>query len=410
MIENAKERKCFIVPDDDMLRVIRRAKISSDEFVELLKPTSTVFNNTMWKVMWHNFNCLESNGLSVFTVSSCFACSWQATFSVELKRTLLSIKSTDARHKLLCVMLDIAQGKLATRYQWDVTASLCSKIAQVRPTAKLFLVWSVDLEFVPQVKQVLKFWDAVAQPRLRPLLKRLEAGFATCTDAYLNRCLVRQEAGRYVCSVSKLVLVRWWVLAGICTDLKLPCATVEFRGTVVIPKVWEQDDGFIPYKALDRDVVQPNDPMDDSMLEKTYVDESILQMKFFALNSGIAHQLITGVDGSNFELPFVVNDDEARIIGYPKSSFIIGRSGTGKTTVLTTKLLQRQQQFLLAERGFQDTERSNDALDGPKDTGAKSDRALRQALVTRSPKLCAAIKNHINKIQRYTKKSKFGNS
>ncbi|GKC89789.1 UvrD-like helicase, ATP-binding domain, P-loop containing nucleoside triphosphate hydrolase [Tanacetum coccineum] len=40
----------------------------------------------------------------------------------------------------------------------------------------------------------------------------------------------------------------------------------------------------------------------------------------------------------------------------PKTSFIIGRSGTGKTTILTTKLLQHEQKFRIASDGIYDGE------------------------------------------------------
>ncbi|KAI5351768.1 hypothetical protein L3X38_004659 [Prunus dulcis] len=39
------------------------------------------------------------------------------------------------------------------------------------------------------------------------------------------------------------------------------------------------------------------------------------------------------------------------IILYHKSSFIVGRSGTGKTTVLTMKLFQNEQCYQLAVQG-----------------------------------------------------------
>ena len=40
------------------------------------------------------------------------------------------------------------------------------------------------------------------------------------------------------------------------------------------------------------------------------------------------------------------------IIYFDKSSFILGRSGTGKTTVLVRKLFQKEQLYHIASEGF----------------------------------------------------------
>ncbi|KAL2542930.1 Uncharacterized protein Adt_03908 [Abeliophyllum distichum] len=51
------------------------------------------------------------------------------------------------------------------------------------------------------------------------------------------------------------------------------------------------------------------------------------------------------------------NDQEREIILFPKSSFILGRSGTGKTTVLTMKLHRKIEQYCIASNGFISEER-----------------------------------------------------
>lgn len=168
---------------------------------------------------------------------------------------------------------------------------------------------------------------------------------------------------------------------------------------MVTPVTWKQDAAFIRFKAPGRDSSNGSDLADSVVLEKSCVDDSILLMKFFALNSGIAHQLLTASDGSEIELPFEVNEEEARIIHHPSSSFILGRSGTGKTTVITTKLLHRQQRAWLAENGFQDRTSSGEREQSTVKT--TNTGILKQAVITRSPKLSVAIKHHISKMQRY---------
>ena len=51
-------------------------------------------------------------------------------------------------------------------------------------------------------------------------------------------------------------------------------------------------------------------------------------MKFFPLSSNVARQMLVAATGKAAgEVPFVVNQQEAAIIDYPQSVFILGRSG-----------------------------------------------------------------------------------
>lgn len=179
------------------------------------------------------------------------------------------------------------------------------------------------------------------------------------------------------------------------------------RTKLVVPAEWVSDPFFAWYKLptekqkTDISISPPGtqDAGADAALENSAVDESIRLMKFYSLSyTGIAHQLLTASNGSQIELPFEVNEQEAAIVHYPRSSFIIGRSGTGKTTVITTKILQREQDFGRVTNGI------SEDVDGiPKGSDSVSERSqvLRQALITLSSKLCAAVKHNIAKTRRY---------
>ncbi|GJR22807.1 UvrD-like helicase, ATP-binding domain, P-loop containing nucleoside triphosphate hydrolase [Tanacetum coccineum] len=68
---------------------------------------------------------------------------------------------------------------------------------------------------------------------------------------------------------------------------------------------------------------------------------------------------ITCVDNSkDVDLPMQVNDEQMDIILSRKSSFIIGRSGTGKTTILTMKLFQHEHEFQIASDSIFEAESS----------------------------------------------------
>ncbi|CAB4263926.1 unnamed protein product [Prunus armeniaca] len=115
-----------------------------------------------------------------------------------------------------------------------------------------------------------------------------------------------------------------------------------------------------------------------------------LRSLFYSLSSGVVNHLLSDHEGRELDLPFELADQEMEIVLYRKSSFIVGRSGTGKTTVLTMKLFQNEQRYQLAVQGCVScqnsmVEQSTSATKG----------TLHQFFVTVSPKLCFAIKQHV---------------
>ncbi|CAI5957750.1 unnamed protein product [Closterium sp. NIES-64] len=172
--------------------------------------------------------------------------------------------------------------------------------------------------------------------------------------------------------------------------------------------------------------------MSKSALERAPVDESVLLMKFYQLSLGSARQLLTAAQG---ELPFEVNEQEALIVHYLGSLFVLGRSGTGKTTIFTHRLLRLERMFLRAMgergqlgpavetgsgvsgrgsavrarvggeggRGKAVGEGKGGREEGGEDGEGREARGvgtLRQVIVTLSSRLCAAIRHHVYKVRR----------
>ncbi|CAI6007409.1 unnamed protein product [Closterium sp. NIES-65] len=170
----------------------------------------------------------------------------------------------------------------------------------------------------------------------------------------------------------------------------------------------------------------------ESALERAPVDESVLLMKFYQLSLGSARQLLTAAQG---ELPFEVNEQEALIVHYLGSLFVLGRSGTGKTTIFTHRLLRLERMFLRAMgergqlgpavetgsgvsgrgsavrarvggeggRGKAVGEGKGGREEGGEDGEGREARGvgtLRQVIVTLSSRLCAAIRHHVYKVRR----------
>eukprot|EP01018_Ginkgo_biloba_P022873 Gb_27383 [translate_table: standard] len=181
---------------------------------------------------------------------------------------------------------------------------------------------------------------------------------------------------------------------------------------MMVPIRWKVDPQFVWYKCLQQSKIsQPLEcnhlDADEISFEHARVQESLLLMKFYSLSSGIANQLLTARDGSEIDLPFEMNQEELKIVQFPRSSFILGRSGTGKTTVLTTRLLQKEHQSYIASHGFSHQEKNEfqEVERRKKEDEILYDienrNTLRQLFITVSAKLCSAIRNHIGRIHRY---------
>ena len=170
------------------------------------------------------------------------------------------------------------------------------------------------------------------------------------------------------------------------------------------PKVWDVGHDINRYNMDCKvDAHEEHDLADTSYaIENSKVSESFLLMKFYSLSSGVAKHLLTASDGSEIDIPFELTDEEQEIIQFPLTSFIVGRSGTGKTTVLTMKLIQNEQQSLIASQGLNLDGADLSGVDDNNIMSTKNggESSVKQVFITVSPKLCSAIKDHICKLKR----------
>lgn len=180
-----------------------------------------------------------------------------------------------------------------------------------------------------------------------------------------------------------------------------------FIRNLEVPKTWPASSKIIQFKNKDEARRNESSGASDHecYIENSKVSESFLLMKFYSLSSGMVSHLLSDHEGRELDLPFEVTDQEQDIILYHRSSFILGRSGTGKTTVLTMKLFQKEQQHHMAIEGFQgDNDNSSINATYRKEVGAGVGQTqvpvLRQLFVTVSPKLCYAVKQHVSHLKR----------
>ena len=169
-----------------------------------------------------------------------------------------------------------------------------------------------------------------------------------------------------------------------------------------VPKSWPASQKIIRFRYVsggeNESEVSMNPGTVRNHIENSKVSESLLLMKFYSLSCGVVRHLLSGKE---VDLPMQVTDEQMDIILSCKSSFIIGRSGTGKTTILIMKLFQQEHKFHCVSDGFYEAESSpiTDAeVDDDPEISKQS--VLRQLFVTVSPNLCYAVKQNVSHLTR----------
>lgn len=175
----------------------------------------------------------------------------------------------------------------------------------------------------------------------------------------------------------------------------------------MIPVSWERSVEITKFKTLDNNGNEAELGGCDQRIyvENSKVEESLLLMKFYSLSSVVISHLLSDRISDEFDLPFEVSDEEYDIILFPKSTFVLGRSGTGKTTVLTVKLFQKEYKHHMAvEETYGINSAAVPCLNHDKEykkSSTTNDRpVLHQLFVTVSPKLCQAVKHHVVRLKR----------
>ncbi|XP_039054692.1 uncharacterized protein LOC120197159 [Hibiscus syriacus] len=353
LVKDAKMRHCFFeaVEDKGLEKSIFDARKEFDQLDDLLNNDSVLFKNARWKVL----------------------------FSDNFKKSFGKLKSAQTQKSVLNLLLKLSCGWRPKR-NVNLSCENSSMILKQFKIESLYIVSSIDILKEQRYTQVLKAWDLLPLEDISRLVKRLDGIFKMYTDGFICHCNEKYMDGH-----------------------------------LEVPKTWTSLD-VVRYKTLRPDEVENSSTGSASgggcYLENSKVSESLLLMKFYSLSSGVVSHLLCDHDGRELELPFEVTDHERSIILFPRSTFILGRSGTGKTTVLTMKLFKQEQSHLLATEGFDPvtTNSTNDVLRANRNMGAvgrTETTQLRQLFVTVSPKLCYAVKHHVLQLKRFVSNGKF---
>lgn len=181
-----------------------------------------------------------------------------------------------------------------------------------------------------------------------------------------------------------------------------------FSRKMEVPVCWGKSTEIIKIKNLDNSGNEAESSCCDQRIyvENSKVEESFLLMKFYSLSSVVVNHLLSDRNSNELELPFEVSDEEHDIILFSRSTFVLGRSGTGKTTVLTMKLFKKEELHHAALENAYGIKRSEvpclSYSEEDKDSSSVNCRpVLHQLFVTVSPKLCQAVKHQVVRMKRY---------
>ncbi|KAK1416344.1 hypothetical protein QVD17_32134 [Tagetes erecta] len=336
LVFDARNRHCLFDADaDDLLKMaIIAAKKELDQLDDLVNDHSGLFKHAKWKVLFSDY----------------FIKSFRKLTDAPLKRVVLYL------------LQKLSVGWRPKNRSVDVSLTKSSQVLKKFKVEGLYVICSVDIIKEVKYTQVLKVWDILPLEEIPKLTKRLESIFYTYTDDYINRC------------------------------------TTNYReGNVEVPISWPASQEFIKFRPLSRvdNEASVNSGDGRVYIENVKVSESLLLMKFYSLSRGVVSHLLSGKE---FQLPMEITDEQRDIILCGKSSFIIGRSGTGKTTILTTKLFQNEQNFRAAFKEIDEAESSRIEDVEVVDSESSNHDVLRQLFVTVSPKLCYAVKQHVSHV------------
>ncbi|KAL1807596.1 hypothetical protein ACET3Z_024586 [Daucus carota] len=339
LVLDAKVRQCFFNADDDkgLQAVIMEVKKELDQLGDMLKEDSMFFRNARWKLM----------------------------FSGSFTKSFKKLES-ETQNLVLLFLSKLANGWRPKRVNSDVSSEISTKILKQYKIGTYYILCSVDICKELWYIQTLKVWEILPLQDIPKMIRRLEHIFQMYTEDYISRCSKK------------------------CVEGKLE-----------VPMTWAASENIVQYKSLSNTETGESSntsDLDGRCLENSSVRESLLLMKFYSLSCGAMSNLLSGCDGESLGIPFELTDQERDIVLFNRSSFILGRSGTGKTTVLTMKLFRNDQLYHVASEGYHEV-RTDPSYEEQRNEYKKGD-ILRQLFVTVSPKLCYAVREQFSQLKR----------
>ncbi|XP_039685098.1 uncharacterized protein [Medicago truncatula] len=286
---------------------------------------------------------------------------WKVLFSDNFLKSFKNLPSKRTKKSVIGLLLKLSSGWRPKRIKVDLLCGTSSQMLKQYKVEGLFVVCSKDIVKESNFTQVLRIWDILPPEDIPIVVKLLDSIFGSYTDDFTE-----------------------------------------------VPMCWEKSTEIIKIKNLDYNGNEAESSSCDQRIyvENSRVEESFLLMKFYSLSSVVVSHLLSDRNSNELELPFEVSDEECDIILFSKSTFVLGRSGTGKTTVLTMKLFKKEElHHVVLEHVYGIKSVEVPCLNEDKeykDNSTVNDRpVLHQLFVTVSPKLCQAVKQQVVRMKRF---------
>ncbi|WJX69972.1 hypothetical protein P8452_54132 [Trifolium repens] len=298
---------------------------------------------------------------------------WKVLFSDNFLKSFKRLRSEQKKKSIIGLLYKLSSGRRPKRIEVDLHCGSSSQMLKQFKVEGLFIVCSKDIVKESRYTQVLKIWDILPLEDIPKVVKSLDNIFASYTDDFI-KC----------------------------------CSEQCLEGKIEAPVTWEKTTDIIKFKNNIDDLgneAEVSNCDERIYVENSKVEESLLLMKFYSLSPVVVSHLLSDHNIDELDLPFEVSDEEREIIHFSRSTFILGRSGTGKTTILTMKLFQKENLHHMAlEATYGIKSGAFPCLNHDKEREESShgnDRPiLRQLFVTVSPKLCQAVKHHVVRLKR----------
>ncbi|PWA64845.1 uvrD-like Helicase, ATP-binding domain, P-loop containing nucleoside triphosphate hydrolase [Artemisia annua] len=298
---------------------------------------------------------------------------WKVLFSDDFRRSFG--KLTCDRLKKLVLNLLV---RLSTGWRPDnISLGLCRENSSKQQfnVEGLYIICILDIIKEIQYVQVMKVWDILPYEEIPKLTKPLENIFSLTQKITLGVAQKNYSRGMII--------------------FRLQLLNLE------VPRCWPVSQEIIRFRLLVNDEGYNEESVNSgggrNYIENSKVSESLLLKKFYSLSYEVVCHLLSGKD---VDLPMQLTDEQMDVLLFSKSSFLIGRSGTGKTTILTAKLFQNEERFWNGSEGIYGAESNQisdaEVIDDPENSKRT---VLRQLFVTFSPKLCYAVKQHISNLK-----------
>lgn len=315
--------------------------------------TSTLLSKAV--KLWEKQECC--NRAILEPSSSIFEhCPWKIVFSGDFKTDLAKSDPTK-RQAIVEAMLKLAEGKWPKFMLTDKPVSslflqsIFTLAIQGRRSAAL--LWSVDvLRDTHSAHQYIKLWNIVntATAQLVSAVQRVENGMRQYSAQYRDFCIPPQKR--------------------------------DSNKGAFLPLKWEAEalngvQWFLTSAKRDSNSGGDTEQVGGGA-EQSDVKEAVHLAKFYPLTSDVARFLSTASNVANIELPFAMSKEEEAIVRHDGSVVVLGRSGTGKTTVILHRMFAVSEVFKQEQRLLKNN--------------AEDSLHCRQLLLTASPVLCKAIK------------------